>query len=154
MDEIDQWLEQTRSRALYLSEAYRLRLGVLWWANLMFVVLPAVFSTAAAIFAALPSSSIAILSLPLASVLAGSAAVLTAVHKALKCDEYQAECRQLSHDYQSVSIAADAALFGPTDDRAAQFDRIRNDLENLSRNASVQISTSYMASALETAPTK
>ena len=154
MDEINQWLKQTKSRALRLSEVYRLRLRGLWWANLVFVALPAIFSTSAAIFAALPNSDIAILSLPLASVLAGSAAVLIAVHKALKCDEYQAECRRLSHDYQSVSIAADAALFGPIEDRTAQFDRIRNDLENLSKNASAQISTSYMASTLETTATR
>ena len=51
MDEMNNWLKDTRARCMQLSEAYRLELSRLWWANLMFVVLPAVCSTAAAIVA-------------------------------------------------------------------------------------------------------
>ena len=72
MNEINKWLEGTKLRAITLSEAYQLQLSKLWWANLMFVVLPATFSTAAAIFAALPPEKD---SLPVASILAGGAAV-------------------------------------------------------------------------------
>ena len=38
---------------------------------------------------------------------------LTAIHRALKCDEYQAECLRLSQAYQSIAIRADSALSSP-----------------------------------------
>jgi hypothetical protein len=81
MADIKEWLQETEARATLISEAYRLELSRLWWANLMFVVVPAVLSTAAAIFAALPQETagsvhIGALSLPLASIFAGVAAIL------------------------------------------------------------------------------
>jgi hypothetical protein len=86
------------------SEAYRLRLvGRLWWANLIFMVLPATLATVAAVCAAGKYKDIA-------AWLAGGAAVLTAIHKTLKCDEYQAECLRLSRRYQGMATLADAAL--------------------------------------------
>lgn len=108
-----QWLMSAREQATVLSEAYRLRLvGKLWWANFFFVVVPAVFGTAAAALAAAASTTssggnrVTIL----AAFLAGGAAVLTAVHKALGCDEYQAECLRLSQGFQSIRIRAEARM--------------------------------------------
>ena len=107
-----EWLMFTREQATVLSEAYRLRLvGKLWWANVIFVVVPAVFGTAAAALAAASSTSKDGSGVTLAAAfLAGGAAVLTAVHKSLKCDEYQAECLRLSQAFQSVRIRTEARL--------------------------------------------
>ena len=107
-----EWLMFTREQATVLSEAYRLRLvGKLWWANLAFVVVPAIFGTAAAALAAAGSTSTTGSRTTLAAAfLAGAAAVLTAVHKALQCDEYQAECLRLSQAFQSVRIRTEAKL--------------------------------------------
>ena len=107
-----EWLMFTREQATVLSEAYRLRLvGKLWWANVIFVVVPAVFGTAAAALAAASSTSNDGSRVTLAAAfLAGGAAVLTAVHKSLKCDEYQAECLRLSQGFQSVRIRTEAKL--------------------------------------------
>src|SRR5262245_60546994 len=79
-----------KREATLLAEAYRLRLvGRLWWANLAFVVLPSVCAAAAAIFAAGGAGMNPRLAEALAAGLAGLAAVLSAVHKSLKCEEYQ-----------------------------------------------------------------
>src|SRR5690349_4301831 len=106
MEDINQWLEDTKGRCARLSEGYRLELEQLWWANLMFVVAPAVASTAAAIIAAIPADKLgSVLQnwfLPPASILAGLAAILVAVHRALKCDEFQAECIRLTQEYQAI----------------------------------------------------
>lgn len=105
-------LVQIKQEATVLAEAYRLRLvGRLWWANLMFVVLPAVCATAAAIFAAAAGSDAEQSKhmTTLAATLAGLAAVLSAVHKALKCEEYQAECARLGPAFEAIAILADSA---------------------------------------------
>jgi hypothetical protein len=103
-DGIKPRLEQMKAHATILSEAYRLRLvGRLWWANLMLVVLPAACATAAAITAVKARPYVA-------AWLAGGAAVLTAMHKALKCEEYQAECLRLGQAYQSIAIKVDSAI--------------------------------------------
>jgi len=136
------WLEEARCKAIVYSEAYRIRLvGRIWWANWFLVVLPAVFTTAAALLAAGSDGNhkpvdqaimrlvdamsdwprMAILtrmvlevSMPTwAAILAGAAAVLAAIHKSLKCDEYQAECLRLKQAYQSFEISADIALSNP-----------------------------------------
>jgi hypothetical protein len=70
----------------------------------------AAFATAAAIFAASSDVNAAITMPLVAAGLAGTAAVLTAAHKALKCDEYQAECLRLSQAYHGIAIEADSAL--------------------------------------------
>lgn len=145
MSETSKWLEETKCRSIAISEAYRRQLDKLWWANLCFVVFPAVFSTAAAIFAALPNEKLfEIFSLPLTSILAGSSAILIAVHKALKCEEYQAECLRLSQAYQSIAISADSALSGSEEERAIYQKRLTSELEDLSKNARAQVSTNFM----------
>jgi hypothetical protein len=97
---LDDVLRNSRVR----SEAYRLRLvGLLWWANLLFMVLPAALATAAAVFAATNNKG-------LTAGLAGAAAVLTAVHKTLKCDEYQAECLRLSQRYRGLATLAQSVI--------------------------------------------
>jgi len=102
-----QRLAQIEREATVLAEAYRLRLvGRLWWANLMLVVSPAAFATAAAIFAAKPEFMNPLVASPLAASLAGAAAVLSAIHKALRCEEYQAECVRLGTAYQRIAILA------------------------------------------------
>jgi hypothetical protein len=100
-------LEWIRGKALVLSEAYRLRLvGILWWANLLLVVTPAAAATAAAYFAGESAGSNH--HYLWTGILAGGAAVLVSIHKALKCEEYQAECLRLSQSYQSIAIRAAA----------------------------------------------
>src|SRR5262245_28584 len=115
MSGIDDWLRTTRSRAASIADAYRSTLTWLWWANLLFVVVPAILSTAAAIVAALPAvrnREFDILGLgvgvPLASAFAGTAAILLAVHKALRCEEYQAECLRLAHSHQGIAMSAES----------------------------------------------
>jgi len=93
-------------RSATLSEAYRFRLLATYWANLIFMVLPAVFATGAAVFAAGKDSQLT----TLAAWLAGAAAVLTVVHKTLKCDEYQSECLRLSQRYRKIATLADSVL--------------------------------------------
>jgi hypothetical protein len=152
MNDINDWLQATKARSGLISEAYRLELSRLWWANLMFVVVPAVLSTAAAIFAALPhdaagSLAIGTLSLPLASVFAGGAAILMAVHKALRCDEYQAECLRLAQLHQSIAISAGSALSRPDSERAAHQERIAAKLEEVTEGAKARLATRIMRKA-------
>jgi len=152
MSDINDWLQETNARSGLISEAYRLELSRLWWANLMFVVIPSVLSTAAAIFAALPQDAagklaIGTLSLPLASVFAGVAAILMAIHKALKCDEYQAECLRLAQLHQSISISAGAALSRPESERAAKQERIAARFEEVTEGAKARLSTGIMRRA-------
>ena len=87
------------------------------------------------------------LSLPLASALSGGAAVLMAVHKALKCDEYQAECLRLSQAYQSIAVSADSALSGTEEKQYSQQERLTNKLEILAESAKAQVATSYVSQA-------
>lgn len=133
------------------SEAYRLELSRLWWANLMFVVLPAVSSTAAAIFAAIPQdrihASFGDWILPPASILAGLAAVLVAVHKALKCDEYQAECLRLSQRYQALAESADSALSRPVDEHVTLQQEIASELKDITEGVKARLSTRIIAKA-------
>jgi hypothetical protein len=148
------WLVRTKSHATILSEAYRLRLvGRLWWANLIFVVLPAVFSTTAAIFAALAgkggaASGPVSWAAGLAAGLAGAAAVLVAIHRALKCEEYQAECLRLSQSYQSIAIWADSALSSPAKDPRSLEDLTKK-YELLTENAKAPLPTIYIRKAEE-----
>jgi hypothetical protein len=99
-------LNEIRTRSATLSEAYRFRLLATYWANLIFMVLPAVFATGAAVLAAGKNSELT----TLAAWLAGTAAVLTVVHKTLKCDEYQSECLRLSQRYRKIATLADSVL--------------------------------------------
>ncbi|MDX8129056.1 hypothetical protein QLH52_17285 [Methylomonas sp. OY6] len=82
-------------------------------------------------------------SMPLVSFLAALAAVLTTIHKALKCEEYQAECLRLSQAYQSIAVAADAAFFGPAAEYAAQHERLASELRRLAADAKAQVSTNF-----------
>lgn len=152
MTDINHWLQETKARSGLISEAYRLELSKLWWVNLLFVVIPAVLSTAAAIVAALPPDKagpleIGTLSLPLASVFAGVAAILMAVHKALKCDEYQAECLRLAQFHQSIVISAGSALSRPEDERTARQERIATELEEATKGTKARLPTSIMRRA-------
>lgn len=122
-----QRFKDIEQQARILSDAYRRRLvGRLWWANLMFVVTPAVCATAAAIFAAGGAGIDAKVSQALAAGLAGLAAVLSAVHKSLKCEEYQAECLRLGPAYDGIAELADSAQATPEGDN-----RIHDELKEL-----------------------
>ena len=152
MSDINDWLEETKARSGLISEAFRLELSRLWWANLMFVVIPAVLATAAAIFAALPQDTagkvaIGTLSLPLASVFAGVAAILMAIHKALKCDEYQAECLRLAQLHQSIAISAGSALSRPEGERTKHQERIAAKLEEVTEGAKARLPTRILRRA-------
>ena len=99
MDETNKWLESVRLRSTLLSESYRYQLTQrLWWANLAFVVCrpfcqrpPPLWERSNRKSSCLFPASPKAIAIPAVSILAGVAAVLTAVHKALKCEEYQAE---------------------------------------------------------------
>ena len=152
MSDINDWLQETKAHSGLISEGYRLELSRLWCANLMFVVIPAVLSTAAAIFAALPRDTaghlaVGTLSLPLASVFAGGAAILMAIHKALRCDEYQAECLRLAQLHQSIAISAGSALSRPEDERTAYQERIAAKLEKVTEGAKARLPTRIMSKA-------
>ena len=159
MDDIKEWLRQTEARATLVSEAYRLELSRLWWANLMFVVVPAVLSTAAAVVAALPESktkdfAIFSLAIPPAAAFAGVAAILVTIHKALKCDEYQAECQRLAQLHQSIAISASSALSRPEDERASHQERIARRLEDVTESAKARLSTAIIRKAEKRSGTK
>ncbi|MEK6288743.1 MAG: hypothetical protein AABO57_23750 [Acidobacteriota bacterium] len=152
MNNINEWLEHTKAYATLVAEGYRLELSRLWWANLMFVVIPAVLSTAAAIVAALPEAKsrdfvVYSLSLPPASVFAGCAAILMAIHKALKCDEYQAECVRLGQLHKSIAISAASALSRPEGERAAHQEHIARRLEELTESAKARLPTRIIRKA-------
>jgi hypothetical protein len=110
----------------------------------MLVVIPATFATAAAGFAAKASSSGTEATSIAAAWLAGSAAVLTAIHRALKCDEYQAECLRLSHAYQSIAILADSAL---SNESEYAVKAITSKLEMLAESAKAALPTAYIRKA-------
>jgi hypothetical protein len=152
MGEIDSWLEDTEAEAALTAEAYRLELSRLWWAHLMFVVLPAVLSTAAAIVAALPETKtkefvIFSMSVPPASAFAGIAAILITVHKALKCDEYQAECLRLAQLHKAVAISAGSARARPEPERLSLQSKIAEKLETLTRDAKARLPTRILRKA-------
>ena len=145
MEDINHWLEETKGRCARLSEGFRLELELLWWANLAFVVVPAVASTAAAIIAAIPAEKLGSLFqgwfLPPASILAGLAAILVAVHKSLKCDEFQAECIRLTQEYQAIAEMAAVALARPLEERLEAQAAIGKELTTLVKNARARLPT-------------
>jgi len=148
MSDSNAWFQETTSRARAVSAAFKTTLDRLWWVNLMFVVVPAVLTTAAAIFAALPrDQSFVLFNLPPASIFAGTAAILTTVHKALKCDDYQAECLRLSQAYQSIAIDADSAASAPDAGRDSPHARLTRELVDLTKNAKAQVGTNFMSGA-------
>jgi hypothetical protein len=61
------------------------------------------------------------------------------IHKALKCDEYQAECLRLGQFHQSIAISAGAALSRPEDERASHQERIAKKLEELTETAKARL---------------
>ena len=87
------------------------------------------------------------LGIPLASVFAGVAAMLMAIHKALKCEEYQAECLRLAHLHQSIFILAGSALSRPEGERAAHQERIAAKLEGVTEGAKARLPTRIMRKA-------
>ena len=116
-----EWLMFVREQVTVLGEAYRLRLvGKLWWANLFFVVFPAMSGTAAAALAAASTGDGGNKALTvIAAWLAGGAAVLSAVHRSLKCEDYQTECLRLSQGFQSIRVQTEARLAEPNPDPKA-----------------------------------
>ena len=142
------WLEETKLDAKILSEAYRLRIGELWWLNIVTVVAPAILSTLAAIFASLPQrEGIVFSSIPLASELAGASAILIAIHKALKCDDFQAECLRLSQMYQSIAVSAGAALAGTGEQQSSRKEILATKLEVLTAGAKAQLPLRFVRKA-------
>jgi hypothetical protein len=142
------WLQRTILEAKVLAEAYRLRLvGILWWANLGLIGVPAAFGTAAAAFAVAANGAAdgkgwAAL---VAACLAGIAAFLTAFHKAFKCDEYQAECLRLSQAYRSIAIQADSILSNGSSD----LEDFASKLTALTESGKAPLPSSYIRKAEE-----
>ena len=135
-------VEEIKSQATVLSEAYRLRLtGLLWWANLAFVVLPAILAAAAAILAAHNEAPRL-----LAAGCAGAAAVLSAVHKSLKCDEYQAECLRLAPAFKSIAIKAASVVSSNADTHSA-LSTLTKDYAELAGSAKALLPDRYVLKA-------
>jgi hypothetical protein len=150
MSDSSTWFKQTKSLALIRSETYRLRLlGRLWYANLLFVVLPAIFATSSAILAAGSGGKtlLWLFNAQLAAGLAGVAAILSAIHKSLKCEEYQAECLRLSQEYQSIAILFDSALSRPDEERDSLQQELTKRLEKLTKDAKAPLPDSYINKA-------
>jgi hypothetical protein len=172
--QIDQ-LQTIERDAIVQADAYRLRLlGRLWWANIGFVVLPAVFATLSAILAAHPASvqvphhvateSAAsatlvqtsfwswIANLPWAALLAGSAAVLATVHKALKCDDYQAECLRVAQCYRSIAASAHFARLNGVTTESHLWKDITRRIEEVAANSRALLPDTYVRKAMELHP--
>jgi hypothetical protein len=152
-----QRFEEIEREARVLAEAYRLRLvGRLWWANLSFVVSPAVCATAAAIFAAGGADLIdPEVSKALAAGLAGLAAVLSAIHKSLKCEEYQTECLRLGPSYEAIAVRADSAQVSP-EQSDPQHDALKDLTETfatLKQSAKAPLPDKYITDAETRVPT-
>ena len=147
-----QRFNEIEREARILAEAYRLRLvGRLWWANVAFVVLPAVCATGAAIFAAGAAGMNANKSSGLAAGLAGLAAVLSAVHKSLKCEEYQNECQRLGPAYDAIAVCAETAQVSP-EQEDPRFDELKNLTEKfatLKKSARAPLPDKYITNAKE-----
>ena len=140
-------LEWIRRQALVLSEAYRLRLtGILWWANLVLVATPAAAATAAAFFAG--ESAVGKNHYMWTGILAGGAAVLVSVHKAFKCEEYQAECLRLSQSYQSIAIRAASEIAKGTVTPVA-LDQISEAMANLVNGAKAILPNRFFENAAQ-----
>jgi hypothetical protein len=136
-------LEEVRRRATVRSEAYRLRLlGPLQWANLVFMVLPATLATAAAVVAASSKTIVG-------AWLAGASAVLTVVHKTLKCDEYQAECLRLHQRYRSIATLAESSLEneGKSDPDLPSPQKLIAQFAKLEESAAAVLPDSYIRDA-------
>ena len=139
-------IEIKREATLY-AEAYRLRLvGRLWWANLAFVVFPSVCAAAAAIFAAGGAGMDEGLAKALAAILAGLAAVLSAIHKSLKCEEYQNECLRLGAVYDSIAAQAGSAELSP---KLEKLKDLTEKLATLKENAKAPLPDKYIMKARE-----
>ena len=148
MDDTSKWLNQTKSDARIFSEAYNYRLSGLSWLNMIFLVLPADLSTAAAIFGTLPpGTGFTVMAIPGHAAMAGAAAILLAIHKAVKCDEYQAECIRLCQCYQSLSISADSALCGPEVKRESHQERLTEEWKALAAGAQALLPARYIKKA-------
>jgi hypothetical protein len=119
------------------------------------VVLPAAGATAAAVFAAsagtaassgnvASSTKFALLTPFFAAGLAGTAAVLTAIHKALRCEEYQHECLRLSQGYRAIGVLAQSALSTP---RPNDLENITNRLTALTESGGAPLPSKYIDAA-------
>jgi hypothetical protein len=118
------WLNKNAIESRVTSRAFDDRLGFFWGLNLITVLLPAVFASAAALVPLLPEASRTFLELPLAPALSISAALLVTLHKALKCDDFQAECRRLSQAHLAFAVAADAAVHLPETRIVQEYERL------------------------------
>ena len=104
-------LQHLSTYSCVLGKAFQLRRDSLWWTNLVTLVLPAILTTLVAILSAIPNADLTpVFGVPITSVMAGAAAILIAVHKAMKCEEYQAECLRLSRVFSSIALEAELAL--------------------------------------------
>jgi hypothetical protein len=141
--------EMTMDAAI-LAEAYRLRLiGRIWWANLFFVVLPATFAAAAAIFAAGGAGMNEYLSRGLSAFLAGTAAILSAIHKSLKCEEYQTECLRLGAAYDAIATQARSCELSLTvpDPKLDELKELAEKMAGIKANAKAPLPDKYIQKA-------
>jgi hypothetical protein len=76
------------------------------------------------------------------SVLAGIAAILVAVHTALKCEDYQAECLRLVGVYRSIAVDAEIALRSSRDHKE-ELARLSEKLTSVIETASATVPEKY-----------
>jgi hypothetical protein len=62
-----------------------------------------------------------------------------AIHKALKCDEYQAECVRISQAYESLAVRLDSARYGPEEQRDVQRIQLTSKLAALSQKVKAKL---------------
>ena len=149
MSEIDkEGLTKLKERSFILGAAYQYGRDRFAYSNLFTLVLPALLSTIVAVITALnPSPNwFDIGTIPGASVLAGSAAILVTIHKVLNCEEYQAECLRLSNVFKSIAQDAEIALYSSRDAND-ELSRLSEKLALEIENAKATIPESCMIKA-------
>lgn len=141
------WLNKQAIESRVTARAFDDRLGFFWYLNLVTALLPAVLAGAATLVPLLPEASPTLFDLPLAPLLSGTAVLLIAVHKALKCDDFQTECRRLGQGHLALAVAADAAVHLPENRIAHEFERLSVQLSELIKGAKASVPRSYIERA-------
>ena len=76
----------------------------------------------------------------------GGAAVLVSIHRAFRCEEYQAECLRLSQSYQSIAIRA-ASQLAKGAVTSVSLDEITQAMANLVEGAKAILPNRFLAMA-------
>ena len=149
MSDIDkEGLNKLKERAFILGTAYQNGKDRFNLSNMFTLVLPAVLSSVVAIISAMksPPDWFNVCSIPLESILAGSAAILITIHKVLGCEEYQAECLRLSNIFRSIAQEAEIAIYS-SKELNVELSRLSDKFATELENAKATIPKRYMRRA-------